>query len=81
VSFVGKRPDVDFAQSGSPRVTLPGYAKVDVAAEYPLTGPRRGGLTFTARIENLFDRRYEDVLNFRAPGRAVLIGGRATAPF
>ncbi|MFL5598340.1 MAG: TonB-dependent receptor plug domain-containing protein [Gemmatimonadaceae bacterium] len=81
VSFVGKRPDIDFAQAESPRVTLPAYTKVDLSAEYPLTGPHRGGLTFTGRIENLLDRRYADVLNFRAPGRAILIGGRATTSF
>lgn len=81
VSYVGKRPDVDFAQFPSPRITLPGYAKVDVSAEYPLTGIAHGGLAINARVENLFDKHYEDVLNFKAPGRVVLIGGRASSAF
>jgi outer membrane cobalamin receptor len=38
-------------------------------------------LAMNARIENLFDKRYENVLNFQAPGRTVLIGARATAGF
>ena len=81
VSYVGKRPDLDFEQFPATRVTLPGYAKVDISAEYPLTARRRTAFAINARIENLFDRRYEDVLNFKAPGRTVLIGGRASAGF
>lgn len=81
VSYVGKRPDLDFAQFPSPRVTLSAYTKVDLSAEYPLSGPGRAGLTFSARIENVFNRRYEDVLNFATPGRTVLIGARASSLF
>jgi len=81
VSFVGKRPDTDFAQFPSPRVTLPAYTKADLSVEYPLTSAARGGLTLNARVENLFDEQYEDVLHFSAPGRVVLVGGRATALF
>src|SRR5687767_15119150 len=36
VSFVGKRADLDFAQFPSPRVTLAGYTKSDLSAEFPL---------------------------------------------
>lgn len=81
VSYVGKRPDTDFSQFPSPRVTLPSYTKVDFSAEYPLTGGTRGGLTINARLENAFDKHYEDVLHFAAPGRTILIGGRASALF
>jgi vitamin B12 transporter len=81
IGFVGKRPDIDFAQFPSPRVTLPGYTKTDVSAEFPLTRNERRGLTLTARIENLFDRKYEDVLYFRAPGRVVFVGARAVGLF
>ena len=68
VSFVGKRPDVDFAQFPSPRVTLPAYAKLDLSAELPLTGPGRGGLSLNARLENALDKRYEDVLHYCRAG-------------
>ena len=81
VSYVGKRPDLDFGQFPSPRVTLREYTKVDMSAEYPFTSSSRTQLSVTARIENLFDRRYEDVLNFKAPGRTILLGGRASAGF
>ena len=81
VSFVGKRPDTDFSQFPSPRVTLPGYTKVDLSAEFPLTSAERGGLALTARFENVFDTRYADVLGFDAPGRVIFIGARAVAIF
>ena len=81
VSYVGKRPDTDFSQFPSPRVTLPAYTKVDLSAEYPLTGLKRGGLTLNVRVDNVFDKRYEEVLNFTTPRRTILIGGRASALF
>jgi len=81
VSYVGKRPDMDFSQFPSPRVTLPAYTKFDLSAEIPIVRQALGGFSLTARVENLFDKRYEDVLNFPAPGRAILIGGRASSSF
>jgi vitamin B12 transporter len=81
IGFVGKRSDIDFAQFPSPRVTLASYTKTDVSAEFPLTENERGGVTLTARMENLFDRQYEDVLYFRAPGRVVFVGARAVGLF
>ena len=81
VSYVGKRPDTDFSRFPSPRVTLPAYTKVDLSAEYPLTGVKRGGLSLNARVDNAFDKRYEEVLNFASPRRTILIGGRASAMF
>jgi vitamin B12 transporter len=81
VSYVGKRPDTDFSQFPSPRVTLPAYTKVDLSAEYPLTGLKRGGLTLNARVDDLFDKRYVDVFHFASPRRTILVGGRASALF
>jgi vitamin B12 transporter len=81
ISFVGKRPDIDFAQFPSPRVTLPAYAKLDFSTELPLTGAGRGNLTVSARLENALDKKYEDVLHYSAPGRTILIGARATTLF
>ena len=80
VVYVGQRPDLDFAQFPSPRVALPGYSRVDVSGELPVL-KHLTRLTLTARVENLFDRHYEEVLHFAAPGRTVLIGGRAAAIF
>jgi vitamin B12 transporter len=81
LNFVGKRADTDFAQFPSPRVTLPAYTKIDISAELPVAMHSRAGLTLNARVENAFNKRYEDVLHFAAPGRTVLIGARASTLF
>jgi len=81
VAIVGDRPDFDFAQFPSPRVTLPGYTKTDMSVEWPLAGATGSGLTLNARVENLFDKKYEDVLYFRAPGRILFAGARAVGIF
>jgi vitamin B12 transporter len=78
--YVGQRPDLDFSQFPSPRVSLPAYTRVDISGELPLL-KQVTRLTLTARVENLFDRRYDEVLHFAAPGRTILIGGRAAAIF
>jgi outer membrane cobalamin receptor len=81
VSYVGKRPDTDFSQFPSPRVTLAAYTKTDLSAEYPLTGKKYGGLTLNARVDNIFDKRYQEVFNFATPRRTILVGGRASTLF
>jgi vitamin B12 transporter len=81
VSYVGKRPDTDFSQFPSPRVTLAAYTKLDLSAEYPLTGQKYRGLTLNARVDNVFDKRYQEVFNFATPRRTILIGGRAKTLF
>lgn len=75
-SYVGKRPDVDFAQFPSPTITLPSYVRVDVAGEYDIWRAGNSWLALTARAENAFDRKYETVLRFPAPGRVILLGAR-----
>jgi outer membrane cobalamin receptor len=54
---------------------------VDLSAEFPVTHLQRTGLRLSARLENVLDKRYEDVLHYAAPGRTVLLGGRVTALF
>jgi vitamin B12 transporter len=81
VNYVGDRPDADFSQFPSPRVTLPAYTKLDLSAEYPLTGLKLGGLSLNARVDNVFDKRYEEVFNFSSPRRTILVGGRASTLF
>jgi vitamin B12 transporter len=81
VNFVGKRPDTDFSQFPSPRVTLPAYAKLDLSAELPIFSLARRGLTLNARLENALNKRYEDALHFATPGRTALIGARASTFF
>ncbi len=76
--YVGRRPDLDFTQFPSPTVTLPAYTRIDFAgnAEVLRFAGGRSAVSLTLRVENLFDRDYEDVLNFTTPGRTVLIGAR-----
>lgn len=78
-TYVGRRPDMDFARYPSPTVTLPAYVRLDLATSLPLVSTGSGSLSLTARVENALDRRYEDVLHFPAPRRAFLLGGRITA--
>lgn len=80
-TYVGSRPDIDFVQFPSPRVSLPAYTKVDLAAEYPLTRFSRSGLALSARIDNVFDRKYEEVLHFTTPRRTFFVGARASTLF
>ena len=76
--YVGARPDLDFREFPSPMVELPAYTVGDVSASVRLLGaPGDGELSLTARIENLFDERYEEVLYYEAPGRTLLLGLRA----
>jgi vitamin B12 transporter len=76
--YVGRRPDIDFGQFPSPRVTLPAYTKVDLSADFPLASRSLFGFSLNARIDNLLDRRYEEVLHFATPRRTFFIGARAS---
>ena len=77
-TYVGERPDLDFTQFPSPVVILSRYAKVDLAASRDLIrfSAGRTVLGVTARVDNLLDDEHEDVYNFRAPGRIIVIGAR-----
>lgn len=75
--YIGKRPDFDFRTFPSPRIMLPGFTVLDLAGSLPVLfkdgAPR---LTLTARVENVLDRHYQEVFNFDAPGRRIVVGGR-----
>jgi vitamin B12 transporter len=74
--YMGEREDVDYATFQ--RVTLPAHTRVDAALNYEVV--RRGGsapgLALSVRIENVFDQAYEEIKNFPARGRTILIGAR-----
>jgi outer membrane cobalamin receptor len=78
IRFVGARDDRDFTNQA--RVTLPSYTLLDLSAEASFGSVSRAlaPLTLTARIENALDRDYAPSFGFRAPGRTVLVGARAT---
>jgi len=74
--FVGERSDAQPGTFPVVTVTNGGYAKVDLAASAVLAegwGPLRS-LRLTTKIENLLDKRYEDVLGFPALGLTYLVG-------
>lgn len=66
--FVGERPDFD-AASGAP-VINPSYLRLDLGARFAATAR----IAPYARVENLTDRRYEEVAGYPAQGRTV-VGG------
>ena len=78
VQYVGDRDDEDFSVFPGRRVVLRGYVRVDLVGELPLLAGRgaRPRVTATARVENLFDERYEQVLLFPARRRALSVGMR-----
>lgn len=66
--FTGRRTDSSFL---APRVTSnPGYARFDLATSYKLSR----GVTVFGRVENLFDKQYQDALGFPALGRDYRLG-------
>lgn len=73
--YVGKRPDVDFAQFPSPTLTLPSYVKLDLSARRRVIALSTSNeLSLTARVENALGKKYQDVIGYPAPGRVILIG-------
>ena len=78
LTVVGSREDVRFGAFPEPsrRVTLPSYATLDLSGSVAVLLPRDNvpGFDITARVENLFDKSYEQAANYRSPGRTILIG-------
>ncbi len=78
--YLGKRPDLDFRNFPSERVMVPSTTTLDFAASVPVSFVRwRTPLALTLRVDNLTDKRYQEVFNFDAPGRRILLGGRIEA--
>jgi vitamin B12 transporter len=66
--FSGIRTDSDFLGLGFTH--NPGYARFDLATSYLIAR----GISFTARVSNLFDKQYQDALGFPALGRDFRLG-------
>jgi vitamin B12 transporter len=78
---VGDSIDRDFSQPGSPRVTLSGYTKVDLAASYAVAQNIWGlrSIRLQGKIDNLLDEDYEEAFGFSTPG--ISIRGGITVNF
>jgi len=68
--YIGEREDEDFSVWPSNRVTLDAYTVVDLAVSYKLFDY----LKLNARIENLLDTDYEEVLFYGTLGRSFYGG-------
>lgn len=68
--YVGKREDKDFSAYPATRITMPDYLLVNFAASYQLLN----NLALNARIENLFYKKYEEVLFYGTLGRSLYVG-------
>lgn len=78
VTRVGVRDDRDFSGYPATPVELAAYTRVDLGGEYTLgSGDDLWHATaITLRVENALGARYQEIANFAAPGRVILMGMR-----
>ena len=85
VTAVGERDDRDFSDEVTfiPKaVTLPSYTVVALAGELGILrhgASSRPDVVLTGRIDNLFDRGYQQIFGYASPRRTFLIGAKVTA--
>ena len=72
--FNGRMEDLAFVPSLPPRVTLPAYTVVNVGGSFAVND----NLEIYGRVENLFDRNYQEVFGYGTQGRTAFIGVRGT---
>jgi vitamin B12 transporter len=79
VIFVGERHDFD-PGTGQDVNNQPAYTRADLALRYDMPLPGRKGYRVGgfARIQNLFDRNYEEVRGYKSPPINVLAGAEVT---
>ncbi|TSA30753.1 MAG: TonB-dependent receptor [Ignavibacteriales bacterium] len=68
--YVGEREDKDFSAFPAERVVIPDYTLVNLSATYKLFSY----LELIGKIENLFDKQYEEVLYYGTLGRSFYVG-------
>lgn len=71
-SYTGKQQDDDFSTFPANRVDLDAYTLVNLAFSFEIMQR----VTVTARVDNLFDKDYENVFGFASPGTGVFAGVR-----
>jgi outer membrane cobalamin receptor len=69
-TYVGRRTDSDFLGLGL--TSTPSYVRWDFATALPV----HYGFEVTARVENLFDKQYQDAIGYPGLGRSYLLGLR-----
>ncbi|HYM17778.1 MAG TPA: TonB-dependent receptor [Micropepsaceae bacterium] len=73
VRYNGEQTDTNFTLAGPPRVKLPSFTLLNFGADYRLNGT----FQLYGRVDNLLDRKPEEVYTFRGVGRAFYAGIRA----
>ena len=68
--YAGEREDKDFSTFPAERVVISDYTLVNLSVSYKLLSY----LELTGKIENLFDKQYEEVLNYGTLGRSFYAG-------
>lgn len=74
LDHTGRRDDLDFSdpvQFDGIRATLDPVTTVDLAAGVKLIATGGSGLDVLVRIDNLFDEKYQQIVNFPARGRVL----------
>jgi outer membrane cobalamin receptor len=76
LTYVGSRDDLLFGNTATTRVTLPSYATLDLSSRVILLPERHGmpGFAAQVRVENLFDKEYQQVAGYLSRGRTLLVG-------
>lgn len=72
IVVVGERDDLNFSSFPFNRVTLPGYSVVNLAGSYDVNQYLKAFL----RIDNLFDKEYQEVFGFGTSGVSAFGGIR-----
>ena len=70
IIYVGERDDKDFSTFPASRVVLDSYTILNAATQIDVNN----WLVLTGRVENLFDKDYEDVLGYATPGISGYVG-------
>jgi vitamin B12 transporter len=73
VRYNGEQKDFQFTPVGSNRVNLPSYTLVNLGADYRINETWQ----LYGRVENLLDRKPQEIFSFRGVGRAFYAGIRA----
>lgn len=68
----GESSQSDTARDGFSRAVRKGFVTADVSGAYALNDH----VSLTGRVENLTDKRFEEVLGYREPGIAAYVGVR-----
>ncbi|MCP4215731.1 MAG: TonB-dependent receptor [bacterium] len=69
VVYVGKRPDLDYTAS-PPEVESQAYNSFDLSAVVPVYK----GFSIFGKLTNVFDKDYQEVIGYPAPGRRFQLG-------